>query len=94
MAYSTKYGVSRFDEIKIRKCKWGWMFGVLAVALVFLAQAFFPDEMNRLREAAFPFFRDEVQLAVENMAEDIRNGVAAGEAVKVFCEEILSGAAG
>ena len=92
MAYSTKYGISRFDDQKIRSHKFGLIMFAMAVVLAFLIHVLAPSQMEQLRIAAFPFFEEDVQIAFSQMAENMREGIAPGRAIKLFCEEILIGA--
>ena len=93
MAYSTQYGKCRFDKPIIRKKKFGWIAALALLIAVLLLQMIYPAQMKEFREAALPFFEEDVQSALLDMAKDIKEGMAPGQAVKAFCEEIIQGAA-
>ena len=61
------------------------LFAVLTVT-------FWPEGKSVLQEALLPGDASVTAQALENMMENLRSGEALGDAVVVFCQEIMDGA--
>lgn len=57
--------------------------------MLIILQTAFPNQIQRIRNAAFPIFKDNVQAAFINMAKNLRDGESVDNAIQTFCKEIL-----
>ena len=86
MGYTIQYGQTvvkkTFDKSK-QKTK--YIAIVCVVILIFTGIFCF-------RESLYPGDKEITKAALENMADNIQSGQKIGEALRVFCEEIIAGA--
>jgi hypothetical protein len=92
MAYRITYGDGNIQKqsVRTRKIKWkpilvGISVSALAVTL------FIPAGRLWLRDMILPGDEQITAGALEDLAEDLGNGVSLGDAVDAFCYEIIHG---
>ena len=90
MSYRIFYGSK--PERKKKKTRYFGLIGVTVVLTVwFLAFSWFQSEhASKFWEVFFPWSSSEVQVAMANLKEDVRNGLPFQEAAQIFCWDLLN----
>lgn len=91
MAYRIVYGA---DMQKKHKSEFNFLqFQVMTAVFLLLftlgVRQFWPEGTQKLREVLLPDTQNETQSAFETLAENLASGESIGDAVTVFCQEIL-----
>ena len=91
MAYRITYGENNIQKQHGRKkIKWKpIVVGILALTLA--VTLCIPAGRLWLRDLILPGNEEITAGALENLAEDLENGVSLGDAVDAFCYEIIHG---
>lgn len=96
MEYRITYGEGSIQKQAVRKpqirLKWKALLPALC-ALVFAVTLAVPSGRLWLRDLILPGDEEITASALENLAQNLGNGVSVGEAVAVFCDEIIYGEA-
>lgn len=93
MSYRIVYGEE--PVFKQKKIRTGRIAAYTAVCLILFASLtlkFWPSGAELLQEVFLPGDAEVTRHALSNMAENLRAGEAIGDAVAVFCREIVDGA--
>lgn len=91
MAYRIVYGT---DKPPKEKSDFSWLqFQVITAVFLLLftlsVRQLWPEGTQKLREILLPDTQSVTQSAFETLAENLASGESIGEAVTVFCQEIL-----
>lgn len=86
MAYCIEYGKPARGE----RPHLGRMVCIALAVFILLIHFFWPAGREALGEILFPGDRDASGRAFSAMVSDLREGTPVGQAVAVFCREILS----
>lgn len=95
MAYRIVYGT---DKPQKEKSDFSWLqFQVITSVFLLLftigVRQLWPEGTQKLREILLPDTQSETRSAFEVLAENLASGESIGDAVTVFCQEILNEAA-
>lgn len=93
MAYRIVYSVSE-DCVCKKKLRVGNIAGYSIICLIlfaYLTARFWPAGREVMEEALLPGDVTVTRQALVHMAENLRSGEAIGDAVVVFCREIVDG---
>ena len=94
MSYRIAYGENPFSVAR-QGLRLGNVLRYTVVCLVLfyaLTAAFWPEGKSSLQDLLLPGDSTVTARALENMIEDLREGEALGDAVVVFCREVLDSA--
>lgn len=90
MSYTIRYS----EEIKVKEKSKGKLFASLGVVTVFAVclLAFglaMPKQLQKFREAFFPWTKPVVQDALVEFRENMREGASFKEAAEAFCLDLI-----
>lgn len=85
MGYRIVYGEQRKRTLPIRR------FFLGAICVLIAALLIWPAGRNALQQIFLPGDADVTASALRNLTEDLHDGVAIGDAVTAFCQEIIAG---
>ena len=90
MSYTIRYS----EEIKVKEKRNGKAFAALGVVTVFVVclLAFglaMPKQLQKFREAFFPWTKPAVQEALGEFRENMCEGVSFKEAAEAFCLDLI-----
>lgn len=94
MGYRIVYGEEpvRWQNRKLRAGRVAACTAVCLMLFGTLTVKFWPEGAEVLQEALLPGDAAVTRQALENMADNLKAGEAIGDAVVVFCREIVDGA--
>lgn len=92
MSYRIIYGQASSKQYppQKRKSRLAAFLPCALLAFVLLTRLFWPEGTEALRELLIPGDADITTAAFSALVEDVRQGEALPEALRVFCREILN----
>ena len=90
MAYRIIYQWDRENSLNKKKSEFPWItIALIALATVVIIRMLIPNSVI-LETLFYPFTDKAVWEAFGNMIEQLEQGASVGEAMTVFCTEVLS----
>lgn len=90
MGYTVHYCSTEKDKVKKTSVYRALSIGIFSFFLsLFLASKVWPAESERVRAALFPWERQPVRQAFQELQRNLKEGDAVGDAITAFCLDIL-----